>query len=119
MRYEDCDNKIMTEEDLERYKKIFEKDIEDKKKELETFVGRAVKRIEWIKESENNKNYCILGRTYKSGRKKEILLIVRYADGTQRDERYSFNKIREMRNKLSELEEKYAGVDWSKFKREI
>ena len=119
MRYADYDNKILTEKDLERCVILFEKDIEDKKKELEVFIDRATKRIEWVKECENNKNYCILGGTFKSGRKKEIMLIVRYPDGTQRDERYSFDKISEMRDKLSELEEKYTGVDWSKFTHEI
>ena len=119
MRYADYDNKILTEKDLERCVILFEKDIEDKKKELEAFIDRATERIEWVKECENNKNYCILGRTFKSGRKKEIMLIVRYPDGTQRDERYSFDKISEMRDKLSELEDKYTGVDWSKFEHEI
>lgn len=119
MRYADYDNEILTEKDLDRYIILFEKDIEDKKKELEAFIDRATKRIEWVKECENNKNYCILGRTFKNGRKKEIMLIVRYPDGTQRDERYSFDKISEMRDKLSELEEKYTGVDWAKFEHEI
>ena len=119
MRYADYDNKVLTETDLERYVILFEKDIEDKKKELEAFIDRATERIEWVKECENNKNYCILGRTFKDGRKKEILLIVRYPDGTQRNERYSFDKISEMRDKLSELEDKCTGVDWSKFTHEI
>ena len=58
MRYADYDNKILTEKDLERFVIFFEKDIADKKKELETFIDRATKRIEWIKECENNKNCC-------------------------------------------------------------
>ena len=119
MRYVDYDKRVLTNSDLERYKRIFEKDIENKKKELEDFVERAKKRIEWIKECENNKNYSILGRTFKQGRNKEIMLIIRYPDGTQRDERYSFSKISEMRNKLIELEGVYSGVDWSKFEHEI
>ncbi len=119
MRYADYDNKIFTDSDLEKYKRFFEKGIEEKKKELENFVEGAKKRIEWIKECENNKNYSILGRTFKDGRNKEILLIIRYPDGTQRDERYSFSKISEMRDKLSELEGVYSGVDWSKFEHEI
>lgn len=119
MRYADYDNKVLTESDLEKYKILFERDIEEKKNELDAFIDRANKRIEWVKECEINKNFCILGRTFKSGRKKEIMLIVRYPDGTQRDERYSFDKISEMRDKLSELEEKYTGVDWSKFEHEI
>ena len=119
MRYADYDNKVLTETDLERYKILFERDIEEKKNELDAFIDRATKRIEWVKECEANKNFCILGRAFKSGKKKEIMLIVRYPDGTQRDERYSFDKISEMRDKLSELEDKYTGVDWSKFEHEI
>ena len=102
MRYAEYDSKVSTETDLERYKIIFERDIENKKNELDAFINRANQRIEWVKECENNKNYCIIGHTFKSGRKKEILLIVRYPDGTQRDERYTFDKISEMRDKLSE-----------------
>ena len=56
MRYADYDNKILTEKDLERCVILFEKDIADKKKELEAFIDRATKRIEWVKECENNKN---------------------------------------------------------------
>ena len=74
MRYADYDNKVLTETDLERYIMIFEKDIEDRKKELEGFIDKANKRIEWAKECENNKNYSILGRTFKDGRKKSCLL---------------------------------------------
>ena len=48
-----------------------------------------------------------------------IFLIKRYPDQSQRDERYEFNKIADMRKKMLELEEKYSGVDWSKFERYI
>lgn len=119
MRYADYDNSIYSDLDLKKYNRLFEKDIEDKKKELQNFIERAKKRIEWIKECEKNKDYSILGRTFKDGRNKAILLIIRYPDGTQRDECYSFNKISEMRDKLSELENTYSGVDWSKFEHEI
>lgn len=119
MRYADYDTYVSTVTDLEKYKKIFEKNIEDKKKELSDFVDRANKRIRWVEECEANKNYCILGGTMKDGRNKSILLIVRYPDGTQRDERYSFNKISEMREKLQELKTVYNGVDWTKFTEEL
>lgn len=38
---------------------------------------------------------------------------------SDRDERYSFSLISDMRKKLSELREKYSGVDWSGFTEEI
>lgn len=119
MRYADYDKSVKSVADLERYKKVFEKDIADKQKELEDFINRANERIKWIEECECNKNYIILGRTFKDGRNKEIMLIVRYPDGSQRDERYSFSKISELRDKMRELEEKYSGVDWSAFDYEI
>lgn len=119
MRYADYDTSVSTIADLEKYRKIFEKDIENKQKELSEFVERANKRIKWVEECETNKNYCILGGTIKEGRNKTILLILRYPDGTQRDERYSFNKISEMREKLQELKTDYSGVDWTKFTEEI
>ena len=119
MRYADYDKMIMTESDLIRYKRQFEKDIAEKQKELIDFVDRAHIRLEKLKEYDESKQFVILGRTYKNGRKKEILLIIRYPDGTQRDERYSFDKIAELRIKLEELKEKYSGVDWSGFDEEI
>lgn len=119
MRYADYDRKVMTEQDLEKYKQYFEKDIFDKQKELQEFVDRANARLKTIKEYDKNKQFVILGSTHKDGRKKEIMLIIRYPDGTQRDERYSFDKIAELREKLAELKEKYSGIDWSQFYEEI
>lgn len=52
-------------------------------------------------------------------RKKEILLIKRYPDQSQRDERYEFDKVADMRKKMLELEDKYSGADWSKFERDV
>lgn len=119
MRYSDYDNSVYTTEDIIKYKRLFEINIIDKQKELSEFIDRANERIKWIEECERNNNYSILGRLYKDGRNKGILLIIRYKDGTQRDERYSFNKISEAKKKLSELQEKYSDVDWSKFEFEI
>jgi hypothetical protein len=119
MRYSDYDKSIYTSEDIIKYKRLFEKDIADKQKELSEFVDRANERIKWIEECEINNDYSILGRLYKDGRNKNVLLIIRYKDGTQRDERYSFNKIAEAKKKLSELQEKHSNVDWSKFELDI
>lgn len=119
MRYADYDKMIYTDEDLLRRVAYFEKDIANKQKELSEFIKRANDRVSWIKECEENKKYCIIGRTYKDGRDKGILLILRFEDGTQRDERYSYNKIGDMKIKLAELKEKYSGVDWSMFDEEI
>lgn len=119
MRFADYDKRISSVTDLEKYKEYFEEYISDKQRELEDFIIRANNRIKWIEECEKNKNYSILGRTYKDGRNKSILLIIRYPDGSQRDERYSFSKIKELRDKMSELQEKYSGVDWSEFEYEI
>lgn len=119
MRYADYDSKVFTTLDLERIKKYFEGDIKKNQEELSDFIERAEKRLEWVTECEANKNYSILGRTMKDGKNKLILLIIRYPDGTQRDERYSFSKISEMRSKLEELKETHAEVDWSKFCEDI
>ena len=53
------------------------------------------------------------------GKKKGILLIKRYPDQSQRDERYEFDKVADMRKKMLKLEDKYSGVDWSKFERDV
>lgn len=119
MRYADYDRSIKSVADLEHYKSVFEKDIANKQKELEEFISRANERIKWIEECESNKDYSVLGRAFKDGRNKLIILIIRYPDGSQRDERYTFVKISDLREKMEELKNKYFGVDWSKFEYEI
>lgn len=119
MRYADYDKKISSEKSILIYKQMFEKEIAAKQKELNEFLDRANKRVQWLAECEENKNYSVLGRLDKDGRNKYILLIIRYEDGSQRDERYSYSKILEAKAKLLELREKYSGVDWSNFEVEI
>lgn len=119
MNYAIYDNKVNSVEDLEKYKKHIEKDIVDRQKELEEFVKRGNQRIQWIEECERNNNYRILGSAFKDGRNKSIVLIVRYPDGTDRTERYSYTKVTEMREKISELKKVHSGVDWSEFRVEI
>lgn len=119
MKYSDYDKWIYNEKDILVYKRMFEKDISEKKRELSEFLDRANNRLEWINSCEKDKRYVILGRACKNGKNKDILLIIRYEDGTQRDERYSYAKISDMRNKLEELKIKYDGVDWSQFKDEF
>ena len=119
MRYAEYDKRINTVDDLEKYKRYFENDIKTKQKELEDFIDRANKRISVVKQWESEKQYKILGSLHRDGGNKGILLIIRYKDGTQREERYSFGKISEARTKLAELKNKYVDVDWSDFKEEI
>lgn len=119
MRFADYDNKFCDEAGFMKYKEYFEKYIEEKKKELEQFLLRGNERIEKIKEWEAAKNYKILGRLFKDGRNKEIMLIIRYPDGTQKDKRYIFSKASEARDKLEELRKFHSGVDWSLFEEEI
>lgn len=119
MNYSDYDKRIYNEEDILEYKRMFEKDIASKQKELSEFLDRANNRLKWINEQEKNNKYRILGRTYKNGKNKDILLIIKYEDGTQKDERYSYNKVSDMRDKLEELKVKHCGVDWSQFVNEI
>lgn len=119
MIYSDYDKNIYNADDILKYKRMIEKDIAERQKELSEFLDRANSRLKWIENCEKEKKYSILGRTYKNGKNKNILLIIRYENGDQRDERYSYNKISEMRTKLEELKIKYDGVDWSKFTNEI
>lgn len=119
MRFADYDNKFCDEEGLAKYRKYFEEHIKQKQKELDEFLVRGNERIDKVKEWENSKNYKILGRIFKSGRNKEIILIIRYPDGTQKDKRFSFSKISDARKKLEELREIHSGVDWSAFEEEI
>lgn len=110
---------ICTEQDFKKYKKFFDEDIAKQQKALEEFVVKAEERLNIVKQYEDNKQFVILGSTMKDGRNKEILLIIRYPDGSQRDERYSFGSIADMRSKLAELKETYSDVDWSKFEEDI
>ena len=119
MNYEQYDRYVYTKKDLDKYLEIFNKDIEQQKHEIIEFEKRAKDRITLIDNWEKQKNFIILGNTYKDGKKKCILLIKRYPDQSQKDEKYEFDKIVDMRKKMLELEEKYSGVDWSKFERDI
>lgn len=119
MKYSDYDKRVMTNDDLRKLKLLFEQDIINKQSELEAFIDRAEKRIAWINQCEIEKKYTVLGNCYKEGRNKNILLIIRYEDGSQRDERYFFNKISDVREKVKELKAKYSGVDWSDFRDEL
>ena len=119
LRYSDYDKSIYYEKDVIEHKRLFEKDIADRQKELSEFLDRAVTRVEWINKCEQEKRYSISGRTYRDGKNKNILLLIRYEDGSLRQERYSYVKISDMRSKLNTLKSKYDGVDWSKFTDEI
>lgn len=119
MNYKQYDRYVYTKKDLDKYLKIFNKDIEQQKHEIIEFEKRAKDRIALIDNWEQQKNFIILGRTYKCGKKKWILLIKRYPDQSQVDEKYEFDKIVDMRKKMLELEDKYSGADWSKFEKEI
>ena len=119
MNYKQYDRYIFSQKNLDKYLEAFNKDIEQRKHEIIEFEKRAKDRIALIDNWEKQKNFIILGSTYKNGKTKVILLIKRYPDQSQRDERYEFNKIADMRKKMLELEEKYSGVDWSKFERDV
>ena len=119
MRFADYDNRFATEEEMQKYKIYFEKYISRKQKELEEFLERGNERLRTIEKWEKEKNYKILGRLFKSGRNKGIMLIIRYPDETQRDERYEYSKIADARGKLKELREIHSGADWSAFSEEI
>ena len=114
MIYGEFDKCIFTEDDLDKYTKIIEKDIEGRKKYLSCFIDRGKERIAWINQCLANKEYTVLGRAYKDGSDKCILLIIRFPDGSQVDIRHSFKKIEGMRKKLDELKQKYD-VDLSHF----
>lgn len=119
MNYKLYDRCVFTQKDLDWYMKKFYKDIEEQKQQILEFEQRAKERIALIYNWEQQKNFIILGGAYKNGKKKSILLVKRYPDQSQVDERYEFDKIADMRKKMLELEDKYSGVDWSRFRREI
>lgn len=119
MNYKLYDRYVFTQKDLDGYMKDFYKDIEERKQQILEFEKRAKERIALIDNWEKQKNFIILGRTYKQGKTKGILLIKRYPDQSQVDKRYEFDKIADMRKKMLELEDKYSGVDWSRFERDV
>lgn len=114
--YESC---VFTQEDLDYFVKKFYEDIEKQKQQILEFEKCARDRIALIDNWEKQKNFIILGRTFKYGKEKCISFIKRYPDQSQIEKRYNFNKIADMRKKMIELEEKYSGADWSRFKKEI
>lgn len=117
--YEKYIRRVFTESDIDMYVNTFKKEIEKMLKDIDEFRETSKERVSYIKELEDNKQFNILGSTYREGKKKCILLIIRYPDGTQRDERYSFDKISDMRKKLGELKEHYDCENWDGFREEI
>lgn len=123
MDYKVFDSSVFDQNDVAELTKYFEDDIAkyvaEHRKQIEKFVERSNKRIAKIAIYNANKDYKILGRTYKSGRSKCIMLIKRYPDGTQQEENYCFDKISQLRSEMVVLKEKHIGVDWSCFEEEI
>lgn len=119
MRFADYDKRFATQQELENLKIYFEKYISEKQKQLEEFLEKGNQRLKDIEKWESEKNYEILGSLHRDGKGKEIMLIIRYPDGTQKTERYKFSKISEARAKLKKLREIHQGVDWSAFAEEI
>lgn len=119
MRFLNYLNDVHTQSEYEKIIEKFNLEIEKQKSDLEIFSKKALARIDKLKSCGKNLEYVVLGGTRKSGNKKEILLIIRYPDGTQRYEGYLFNKIQDMRTKLEELKKKYPCKDWSNFRIEI
>ena len=70
MNYEQYDRYVYTKNDLEKYLEKFNQDIEQQKLEIIEFEKRAKERIALIDNWEQQKNFIILGRTYKDGKKK-------------------------------------------------
>jgi len=116
MDFNDKVKNVFCQRELDMYKNIFEKEIEIMQKNLDDFVLSSKSRIKQIEKYENENDFKLLGGVRRDGKNKIILLIKRYPDGTQRDERYIFEKISELRIKLKELKEKYSGGDWTMFK---
>ena len=119
MNYKSYESCVFTQKDLDYFVKKFYEDIEKQKQQILEFEKCARDRIALIDNWEKHKRFIILGNTYKNGKKKCILLIKRYPDQSQRDERSEFDKVADMRKKMLELEDKYSGADWSKFEREV
>lgn len=121
MRYETLEKVkcIFSEEDKDRIIRSLYNEIEIIKREIKEVEEKAKKRLEDVDDFLKNNKFRILGRTCKNGKEKEILLILRFCDGTQIDYRYKFLKIADMRNKLQELKEKYSDVSWEDFEEEI
>lgn len=61
LRYSDYDKSIYYEKDVIEHKRLFEKDIADRQKELSEFLDRANIRVEWINKCEQEKRYSISG----------------------------------------------------------
>lgn len=70
MNYEQYDRYVFTQKNLDKYLEEFNKDIERQKQEIIEFEKRAKERINLIDNWEQQKNFIILGRTYKNGKKK-------------------------------------------------
>lgn len=94
---------IFSEEDKDYLISRLQQEIDKIKAEIVEVEKAAETRIEYVNDCLQNKKFSIIGSTYKNGKNKEILLIIKLEDNTQFDERYSLKKIVDMREKLTEL----------------
>lgn len=111
--------KVFSAESLNRMSAIYDKEIARITENKKQLIQLANDRIRQINTWEASGNYKILGSTYKNGKQKCIILIIRYPDETQRDLRFHFNKIADMRTMLNGLREKYSSGDWTSFSEDI
>lgn len=108
-------DKICTEQDLNVHVDAFQKEIQRQQQNLQLFIVKARERLNKVSEYEQLKQYKVMGGVYRVGKQKGIVLIIRYPDGTQKTERYYFDKIADLRVKLAELRSIHSDVDWSGF----
>ena len=106
--------RIFDEEDAAQIIKEYKQEVEKIESYIKLLQEESKQRILTVNRYMDNSDYQVLGRVLKHGKEKFILLTLRFPDGTQRDYRFYFNTIKEVRIKLSKLKNTLKG-DWSQF----
>lgn len=119
MNFSEYGNKIFTRENLDQYVSALEQELEEKKRELELFKKEGEERLKLVEGWNAGKNFTIQGRTFREGKQYSILFIRRYEDSTQNIERYSFDQVEGLRDKMQALKTQFETVDWSDFEEEV
>ena len=103
-------------ETYENTVKEAEKELENRRKELEEYKTKGKERIKQLTEWVVNNEVKFTGEIRKLGKGvKELKIIMIFPDETQRIYVLKSNKVEELRDAVEQMKNAYSQCDWSAF----
>ena len=103
-------------ETYENTVKEAEREIEDRRKELEEYKTKGKERIKQLTDWVVNSEVKFTGEIRKLGKGvKELKIIMIFPDETQRIYVLKSNKVEELRDAVEQMKKVYSQCDWSAF----